>query len=1508
MDISDYETNIISINGIKSIAFQVYEPTTDQAHSLSSIIFDTDDSLRDAGRIFYFDTVRRALWHFYLASNDGPSVEPGQADGLGPEVAIAGSTLALVEHGSFEPLNLFKGRVPAPGTAGTPTGTAANASTTPDQSQRVITGPNPPDADKIISVSTMSNRSSSTTVKDAYERFITALLSTTSMAFCRRMGAVPLNPSTVLLDPKTTRHPALKGAGVGGAALLGTFRTYLTTTGSLVIGLSLSFSEGIIPLTEAHGSGQPAFATQVLAAPFGVLGTYQGLATGALPDALGQTPDTRVWRPRQGADSRSSQWRDMCTSILRGRGVPSEILEDCTWIALQLPRRSLGDPNATGLATPVSNTSTIISWPAVLCFRRRALDPQGGSDAEGRHGFSEETADVLSVVQQWFQAAPDREESMSLRRKGREAAASREAAAAATAAANNAPPMAQSPVDPRRAGNTNAAGAVYPTPPDGIQNPLAATPAAVVDGALSSPTAPPSIVAPVDMDISMGNTTAPSEAEHWEQPTAKRDRGESFDGDNLFGDMGPDMFGGEDITDADFSFFDEEPEEGDMALSDIRALPVQEPTAAPEPAPIKPPPPKPPTRESSKEKMPPPSSPAFVKPEPRHARTTVAEEVKPQSAASKPSAGVKRDSSPFDPDTVFKKVRASLSQPRAADGSAANGRKGSVYDGIEFDPGLPLANKKYEAGGRFDCTYFTPQPEPNRMPTTDYLKRHGKQNRKNSKVLDPTSALIRSFNGTLGPNTFQGSPDKADEVQSDADDISMDSDLDDTPEPTEDPASPMKGSSKRFNLDDDVASHVTSLRDAESVVEDSDPSLALELPRIARVEAPSMSVTRYFDTPEPASIDLVLSDEETITVAQILTEQVVSGNICIHGARQGLNGTLQSPETRRHLSVLARALSTDLRESLPAALTPLSPCSMKKVVEVADIPLFGPSSRFVPRPVPSRDPNAEPPKPSNLYSIPVPHLELKRMETKLSVLPSSVQFWETMGFGPSPGPKEVTAVCVFPGAEGLDELAASFLEQMRHTYEFLKLGPFDLLNSESHAITGGLVPWDASVSMTPLSADGPFNSPALHERMKDLNEGILAAGTTKKNFVVFFAYSPSYPESIVETCAAFQQLFEMQKKSLADKKKQPANELVLQLVPTNALTSILGTASTDPEETIRMALETYDRCTLFGGPMPAPAIVLEQTLPRSIDFRLNNSGSSSLMHENTCIHIAYAQSVDDRWITAAWTDNRGSQQMTASYNLGRKGKPLSSPLNEIMHEIWETTHDLISRWKVHWRVIITKSGHMDQKEIDFWIALGETESVATISLTLISVDTNPSLQLLPPSVRVPPGTSGSFYTTPVSTPQPSTMSPDQIGTPATPMKDVIPTGAPTPGSMDGTNEPADGDAILVDVTDQTWGAILSHRLGTSSSPGDLGSALVSGYLVKRGGVNAEDPPVVMEVNILRNDGNPRAHDTLMREMLSYFRGLGTLARARAMVDRETDIRPWHVAAAEKGVQALYLLM
>jgi len=347
---------------------------------------------------------------------------------------------------------------------------------------------------------------------------------------------------------------------------------------------------------------------------------------------------------------------------------------------------------------------------------------------------------------------------------------------------------------------------------------------------------------------------------------------------------------------------------------------------------------------------------------------------------------------------------------------------------------------------------------------------------------------------------------------------------------------------------------------------------------------------------------------------------------------------------------------------------------------------------------------------------------------------------------------------------------------------------------------------------------------------------------------------------------------------------------------------------------MRLCLETYDRCTLFGGAMPAPAIVLEQPLPKSVDFKVTTAPSPNLLHENSCMHIAYALSVDSRWLSVAWTDNRGSKQMTASYCVARRGKPPTTQFSDVASEIWDTTNDLISMYKVHWRVIITKCGPMDQQEADTWISLSQTEqSKLSVSLMLMTVDTNPSMQLVPPSVRIPLTTHSVFYTTPVSTPQPSIVSPDQSGNPPTALGGGGSVNPTTPGGGDGgagtaEQQQPDGDTTLVDVTDTTWGVVASHRLNNSTSLTELNTALASGYVIKRCGVRAEDGLAAMEMNIIYTEGSPRVHEPLLREMLVYFRGLGTLARARGVVDKDTDVRPWHVAAAEKAARVLHQLM
>jgi mediator of RNA polymerase II transcription subunit 13 len=263
--------------------------------------------------------------------------------------------------------------------------------------------------------------------------------------------------------------------------------------------------------------------------------------------------------------------------------------------------------------------------------------------------------------------------------------------------------------------------------------------------------------------------------------------------------------------------------------------------------------------------------------------------------------------------------------------------------------------------------------------------------------------------------------------------------------------------------------------------------------------------------------------------------------------------------------------------------------------------------------------------------------------------------------------------------------------------------------------------------------------------------------------------------------------------------------------------------------------------------------------------------------------------------------------MTSSYCLGRKNEPISTAFADVAHEIWETTLEIISRKKVHWRIMIARVGVMDPSEVEFWAGLASTESNAQVNLTLVTVQTDPSLRLLPaPSTLSPVSNAAQAVITPVSTPQTAqaaVLSPEAIGTPSR-----EPANAGTP--IEGITE-LDCDARLIDYTDQSWGAVLSHRLNNSNSLLELNPALISGYLIKNGGTSSDDPPIVMEVNIVHSEvaGNPRTfHENLLREILGYYRNLGTLARVRGVVDAVRDVRPWHIAAAEKAVKALYMLM
>ncbi|KAG6108359.1 hypothetical protein E4U31_007778 [Claviceps sp. LM219 group G6] len=1510
MDFAQYDTNALVLNNISSISFRVYEPTAEKSQFFGSIAVEIESRLRERGHIVYYDASRRCIWTFKVQRKAGSSNQGSEdlIQSLGSHIHL----LASGEEGIFDPGSLQKPRVVPQG--GLTSTSSAPSTLVAEQSQRQRPGSSSQievshlqEQDQTITVvptvDSKGSQSEPTSSKVIYENFIIATVLTISTAFSKRSGSIPLDYRTLLLSEEVLRNASL-GYNGEQKPTIGTFKAYMTSTGNLVLSLAFSVCRGMLLCNETLNLGPASLGNRILAAPFGMIASSQLPSPVEVETAsMAHTPNTQVLSFRGAPDVQDSPWRQTCSKLLQFRGIARSRLASCPWMNVLVSNSKFYDTKPDHKRQQLANSTVMFPWPGALCFRKKPVDAlstgRTGDSVLSRH---EEHRDPLGDAQAWFKSFCEREEQIAKRKQER-AAASKEAAALASRQSRS---IGQSPLAIRRP-STTAAGSMYPTPPDVLQSLNGVVPA--LDGTSSSPGNSLAAVAlPINDHNSSDSaaTIAPHDFGQDQEP--KREGVDSHllgNPEHMYGDMGGDMFGDNDITEADFNFFDEDPGGVDLdtAMGSMSDEAVGVNTTS--------------NLESTKDEgnssiaefrkqdiLLENETAAFTKPELRHA---ISAQKGVRRGRGSRRVSFKRDLSPFDPQTVFKKVRPSFKAAEETSHANTDGiRRRKAFEKIEFDPMLPLINKKYEKGGQFDYTKIASLGKPKltlgTVPQTNYLKRHRRPKRR-SKHNNPDGLQCSSFLASLtrlGPLLSGSSPIKSGSQNSDGELSSCDSEQDDSSCSSDDESmSPARSRVKFAALDDDAASHVTSLKEANAL-EEPDHQLAVELPRLYKPETPEIPLSVLFADPEPLSLEISLGDEDLIQVAQILTEQAATGTLHL-GTSAAADTKSSSVTGQNHQGFLVEARSSLqlLREVVSSYLPGAGSIHLKGFLDTRDVPLQGQPTRPQPRQVPGREANAaeQQKRPSNLYQIPSPHLEVRRTEAKLSVLPSAITFWELLGLAPSSGSKDIASVCVFPGYKGMSDSVKTFLSRVKSVYEVLRLGSMDNL-ALSPDMDDGILPYEVDPTSTSPAATTTAHGSALAISMETLQDALSNLAVSDTNVVVFFVYVPSNPGSIVEACVAFQQFFDSYQKELSAKKESVSNEIVLQLVSADILSSPTSVVVTPSQELVKLCLETYDRCTLFGGPMPAPAIRLEQALPRIIEFKLVNTPSASLAKENSCIHIAYAQSVDDRWITAAWTDDRGNQQATASYCMGRKGKPVSRLRNEVAHEIWDSTLDLVAACKVHWRIIITKCGPMDQDEIDFWIDLARTEIKASVTLVLMTVDTNPSLQLIPPAVKLPQVATAPLNTNLGSAAQPNNslvVSPEQSTT--------------TPGISDtGTADTADMDVILLDVTDQTWGAVVGHRLNSSASITDLQPALISGYLIKRTGPRVEDPLTAMEINLVHTDASLRSYEPLLREMLSHFRGLATLSRARGMVARDTDVRPLHIAAAEKGVRAMYLLM
>ena len=615
-------------------------------------------------------------------------------------------------------------------------------------------------------------------------------------------------------------------------------------------------------------------------------------------------------------------------------------------------------------------------------------------------------------------------------------------------------------------------------------------------------------------------------------------------------------------------------------------------------------------------------------------------------------------------------------------------------------------------------------------------------------------------------------------------------------------------------------------------------------------------------------------DSDNVTMLpQIVVDQLTQSSLS-----HGLNGPLDSSNAAEAVAAVAEVLSDTC--DLPGSI---------ELDRLASLSTFGDmqSSRIL---------NIDP------FSI-----SLRREEKPLLASSTAISFWESLALQPASGAKDITAFCVHPDSTNIESGCCNFLERISESYENCSLGSH-IIGKIAGTTNDGLVTWSEDDSALPT----------MLQTCQRLGAALSRLPTSNDNIMIYIINPERAPTSVGKVGSAFIALWSAYGKACG---KRKPNEVALQIVPVAFLASPDTVVVRPQADYLKLAVEVYNRCPPVRSEdrvaACGSAVVLAEATTRKLQFDLAESAESPFAKDGRSLHLAYSQSIDERWITAAWTDPYGHTALTLSYSVRQRGSTVSRPLSEIIQAMWEVSMDLMKTIHSKSRLIVAKAGLISALEFNEWSVHANQDSASssqhTPGLLLLAVNVEPSLSLqLPPNpAKAIPGSASQqqagIYGTPTSTPYVSTTSPEQMAA-ATPTPSGIAPSAPTPPSpsFDPTTET---DLTLTDPLSETWSVVLSHGLNQSESIFEARPALASGYLLKRQGALDADGVAILEVSIVHSPkAAPGAHQELLREVLVQYRGLVTLARTRGMIDAVHCVWPWHVATAVKGQRVLSLVM
>ncbi|KAK4637233.1 Mediator of RNA polymerase II transcription subunit 13 [Fulvia fulva] len=1065
-----------------------------------------------------------------------------------------------------------------------------------------------------------------------------------------------------------------------------------------------------------------------------------------------------------------------------------------------------------------------------------------------------------------------------------------------------------SPFNQRQFDQQAAMAGIYPTPPDGLaQSQATAQPILATTPSVANAEQTATIIETLPTSDEVPKESERSAAEHADFQVGPED---------LFGDVGEIGFGDNDVGDADFSFFDEPDDEAMMVDDTEIALPAS--TPAQKLADIG-------LTDIEEKTMLAPVDSSLLLQDGRmasgtdHASDGVAEStaVQQMAALSPPKVTYEKPLSPFGirERLLPPPVPASMVQPDVR--REVERRRSSTFQPVGFRAGFDLGSKYASVGTQ-----------------------HGKQHSSASLPKAPSIGLTpmrkksRAIKLDRGASRF----DTEDDTESEEDSFESSSSESDAELP---PRLPWDNRKRKRVIDgtkpereQDVMCSEDGPRDGLLEVHTNETLLGILKPCTGVSDKVDLISTMCTSSHEaqtqrryrschallgsPGEEVLWPSIEETydfrkddlIYVAQIVSEHSATALGDVHLVNTGYHG-------------LQRCIETAFNETLPISEPQeLSQVALMREPPPRAMPNAGKGPQGQPRPPQRSDSSMVGP---DYFSLPPPYVKVQRGSDSFEMLPTSLPFWEPLGLGPTGGPKDVQAFCVFPCNADLQRAVRHFLTDVGTAYESCKYG--------SHVHTRTIDSKDEldkyQDGMTPVKLDtdmsivGAFKAYA--QACAQLGKALASIGPheNERATVIYMLNPFTNKQALHHLSACFWLLFKAYRESLSKaQKNHSGSDIVLQLVPIDLVASFDTMVVLDSRQAMAIAREVYDRCppssTLSAGGdsavlpiLSAPSVELASAAPKRIGFQLAAEPPSHLLHEGSILHLAYACSKDGQWVTAAWVDNTGLYQSTVAYSL--RGKSLAEPAEEVV----ERTYEILAARKVTWRLFIVTHQGLDQSISQCWRSLAKPRA-QPLCVTLSTVQLEPALVALSPASptdgHLKDGSQDGGFLTPASTPQGNnfTSSPDVSGQSNAP---------PTPAPSDTTASAleVEMETHLVDTTDETWGALISPTF--SSFIADVG--LANALIFKRGGggeaahVTATGSrhslpgmgvtlhwTIQVKPNGAIDEGTVKQAELTLREVVKMYRNLALLTKAKGLDRGRAVCAPLPVAAAMLGAEGL----